>query len=197
MQKPIKFIYALLVIIIIAGGISFLILNQAGKIEIKDRQEVSFNNNSQRKIIFETNLPDISENLGSNLFVTTETSGDTYKNIKVMIRENGVEKEIVNTNLETVLAMIESEAIYEKSSEIFFGIKALKLKNDSEIGIIHENLKIDDFKYSSGYIIDETMIANRKNLCLPTSMIYNNWVCFVYNKEKGDLILSYAQNFAD
>lgn len=164
----------------------------------KHNEEVAQNDitNSQEKFIFEVNLPDINSKLGNNLTISANKVGDTYKSIIINIIKEGEIQEIKNSEIEnTLISTYEDELQYNKSD--YFVIRALELKNDPDIGVVHSTLNERDYKNSSGYILDEQSVSKKKNLCISTSSVYNNWACFVYDKEKNNFVLSYAQNFAD
>ena len=154
-------------------------------------------NNFQKTIIFETNLPDISNTFNNNFFIIADKFEHIYKNFVIKIMKDGVEIEIENENLKNlIISTNEDEVNYSNKLE-YFVIRSVKLKDDSDIGIIHEHLNVDDFKNSSGYILNQRLVEKRKNICISTSSVYNNWVCFVYDNGENNFILSYAQNFAD
>lgn len=154
------------------------------------------NPNLEEKLIFETNLPDIDTRFDNNLFIFANSLENTLKSIKIKVSQNGKIQEIRNVDIENIIISNYQDFKDENKTDYFI-IRALELKNDKDVGIVHKQIDPKDFKNLSGYVLDEDFVSERKNLCISTSFVYNNWVCFIYDKEKNNFILSYAQNFSD
>lgn len=67
-------------------------------------------------------------------------------------------------------------------------LKCAKLDQDSTFVLSHA-------VFANGY--DASNIGNYTCLCLPFDSTYNNWECFVYDKEQNAFVKIYGQAFAD
>jgi len=67
-------------------------------------------------------------------------------------------------------------------------LKCTKLDQDSTFVLSHA-------VFANGY--DVSNIGNYTCLCLPFDSAYNNWECFVYDKEQDAFLKIYGQAFAD
>lgn len=70
--------------------------------------------------------------------------------------------------------------------------------------IENTNCKIADIAKDEDFVLENGCFANgfsadgrNKSLCIPTSSVYNNWECLVYDKTKRAFIIFYGQAFAD
>lgn len=149
---------------------------------------------AEERIIFETNLPIITNGGENNFFVVQEPQS---KNIKVFVLESGVKKEIPAEEFKRILLSAnENESPFRDEGE-YFVIQPAVPGNDPDIGLVHSTLDPLDFSFSSGYVLEESLVSSQKNICISTSAVYNNWGCFIYDTSSNDLKMSYAQNFAD
>lgn len=142
------------------------------------------NKNSPYQTIFKTHLDNIDNSKsGNNFFIGV----NNFNKVKITILKNGSENEITDDDIQEII-------LHNDYKPALIPIQKVNLTKNTDIGLVHNSLNKEYYRNSSGYIIPEQTANDNENICLNTSIPYNNWVCFIY---KDGLIMSYAQNFAD
>lgn len=134
-----------------------------------------------------------------NHLVSISFYNDLTKDYSLMYQDLKVENDIKPYDCnyytsERLDYQIARELVWLKES-FFKNPESLSEYSICKIGDITENQDIV-IKYgciSENYCLSDSI----SSLCLATSLIYNNWECLRYDKERNILIIFYGQAFAD
>jgi hypothetical protein len=115
-----------------------------------------------------------------------------YQDLRV---ENGIKPDDCDYyTTERLDYQIASELVWLKES-LIKNPESLSEYSICKIGDITEN---QDIVIKHGCISENYNLSDSiSSLCLATSLIYNNWECMRYEKERNVLIIFYGQAFAD
>jgi hypothetical protein len=128
-------------------------------------------------------------------FLLYDASNNTYSEL---FRDVNVKNALENADCNygafgTLDYQFGNELVYKPES--FFNYKEVSLE-DFHCKVV-DLLTDDDIALESGCMAEGFSAKAIKCLCIPTSSVYNNWECMVYDKEKNDFTIFYGQAFAD